>query len=98
MTEVLSIVGTEFDIFTHKAKQTSTSETNETIYKPIASVDQTDIEFVILGDSVSYNDLDLKLFIIGKLTKEDGTNLEATDYTSGINNLLHINSVNAASL
>ena len=46
-----SYVGTEFDIFIRKLKQSSTVETIETIYRPIASVDQTDIEFVIPGDS-----------------------------------------------
>ena len=50
MAEVPSYVGTEFDIFVRKPKQSSTVETNETIYRPIASVDQTDIEFKIPGD------------------------------------------------
>ena len=49
MTEEPSYVGTEFDIFDRKPKQSSTVQTNETIYRPIASVDQTDIEFVIPG-------------------------------------------------
>ena len=64
-------------------------ETNETICKQIASVDQSDIEFLMTGDSDTYIDLDLKLFIKGKLTKEDSSNLDATDYIAGINNLLH---------
>ena len=64
-------------------------ETNETIYRPIASVDQTDIEFVILGDSDTYVALDLKLFVKGKLQTEDNADLPETDYTAVVNNLLH---------
>ena len=45
-----SYVGTEFDIFVRKPKQSSTVKTIETVYRPIASVEQTDIEFVIPGD------------------------------------------------
>ena len=63
--------------------------TTETIYKPIPSIDQTDIEILIAGDSETYIDLDLKLYIKGKLMKEDNTLLGDTDYTTGINNLLH---------
>ena len=44
-----SYLGNEFDLFARKAKQDSCLDTTETIYKPIASVDQTDIEFVIPG-------------------------------------------------
>jgi hypothetical protein len=89
MAEVPAFLSTEFDIFTRKAKQASTLETFETIYKPIAPVDQSDIEFLIPGDSDSYIDLDLKLYLKVQLTKEDGTNLTATDFVAGTNNLLH---------
>ena len=89
MAEEQSFVVTEFDIFGRKPKQSSTVETNETIYRPIASVDQTDIEFVIPGDSDTYVDLDLKLFVKGKLQTEDNTDLPETDYTAVVNNLLH---------
>ena len=41
MAEEPSNVGTEFDIFVRKPEQSSTVQTNETIYRPIASVDQT---------------------------------------------------------
>jgi len=64
-------------------------ETNETIYRPIASVDQTDIEFVIPGDSDTYVDMDLKLFVKGKLQTEDNTDLPETDSTAVVNNPLH---------
>ena len=64
-------------------------ETNETIYRPIASVDQTNIEFMIPGDRDTYVDLDLKLFVKGKLQTEDNADLSETDYTAVVNNLLH---------
>ena len=67
MAEEKSYVVAEFDIFVRKPKQSSTVETNETIYRPIASVDQTDIDFAIPGDSDTYVDLDMKLFVKGKL-------------------------------
>jgi len=51
MAEEPSYVDTEFDFFARKAKQDSCLDTTDTIYKPIASVDQTDIEFVIPGDT-----------------------------------------------
>ena len=82
-------MGTEFYIFAPKPRQIAFEGSFETIYKPIASVDQTDIEFLIPGDSETYIDLDLKLYIKGKLLKEDNTVLGDTDYTTGINNLLH---------
>ena len=72
MAEEPSYLGPEFDLFAHKAKQDSCLDTTETIYKPIASVDQTDNDFVIPGDSKSYIDLNLKLFIRGKLVKKMG--------------------------
>jgi len=89
MAEVPSYMGTEFDIFAPRPRQVVVEGTTETIYKPIASIDQTDIEFLIPGDSETYIDLDLQLYIKGKLLKEDNTVLEDTDYRAGINYLLH---------
>ena len=82
-------MGSLFDIFSRKPVQSAVKEATETKYKPIASLDQTDIEFLIPGDSDTYIDFDLKLKIRGQLTKEDNTKLTATDYTAGINNHLH---------
>ena len=82
-------MGTDFDIFAPKPRHVAVEGTTETIYKPIASIGQTDIEFLIPGDSETYIHLDLKLYIKGKLLKEDNTQLGDTDYTAGINNLLH---------
>jgi hypothetical protein len=50
-------------MFGGKPKQKSTVETSEIIFRPIASVDQADIEFVIPGDSDTYVSLDLKLYL-----------------------------------
>jgi len=49
MAEVPSFLSTEFDRFERKARQDECLETTEAIYTPIASVDQTDIEFLICG-------------------------------------------------
>ena len=64
-------------------------ETIETIYKRTASVDQTDIVFLIPADSDTYIDPNIHLFIRGKLVKTDGKDLAETDYLAGVNNLLH---------
>jgi len=71
MANVPPYMGTEFDIFAPKPRQIAVEGTFETIYKPIASIDQTDIEFLIPGDSETYIDLDLHLYIKGRLLKED---------------------------
>ena len=97
MAEVQSFLSTEFDLFERKAKQDGCLETTETIYKPIASVDQTDREFLIPTDSDTYIDHNLKLFIRGKLVKNDGKDLAESDYVAGINNLYIPYSVNVES-
>jgi hypothetical protein len=49
----------------------------------------SDLEFLIPADNDTYFDLDIKLNVCGKLTKGDGTVLDATDFTAGTNNFLH---------
>ena len=80
---------TELDIFATRPVQTSTLETTETAYKPIAFLDQGDLEFLIPADNDTYIDLNIQIYISGKMTKADGTGLEATDHTCVVNNLLH---------
>ena len=80
---------TEFDVFATRPVQTSTIETIETAYKPIASLDQRDLEFLIPADHDTYIDLNIQLYVRGKLTQADGTDLELTDTTYVANNLLH---------
>ena len=58
-------------------------------YKPIASVEQSDLEFLIPADNDTYVDLNIKPYIPGKLNKADGTNLDNTDFTAVTNNFLH---------
>ena len=60
--------------------QASIVETTEVTYKSIASVDQSDLEFLIPSDSDTYIDLNIRLYIRGKLTKKDGTHLDNTDF------------------
>ena len=54
-------VSSEFDIFAQKPVQTFVQETVETTYRPIASVDQSDLEFIITADNDTYTDLNKRL-------------------------------------
>jgi hypothetical protein len=54
-------MSSEFDIFARKPVQLSIQETNVVHYKPIASVDQSDLEFLIPADYDTYIDPDIKL-------------------------------------
>jgi hypothetical protein len=69
--EILT-VSSDFDIFAHKPIQTSILETVETVYKPIAPVEQSDLEIFIPADSDTYIDLDLKFYVRGKLVSKEG--------------------------
>jgi len=57
----LAFVSSEFDIFAHKPVQLAILETNVVHYKPIASVDYSDLEFLIPADYDTYIDPDTKL-------------------------------------
>jgi len=72
-------VSSKFDIFASKPIQSAIADTTEVKYKPIASVDQSDLEYLIPSDD-TYIELDIKLYIRGKLTKADGTALDNTDF------------------
>jgi hypothetical protein len=50
-------VSSEFDIFADRHVQTSTFNILEIAYKPITSVDQSDLEFVMPPDNETYIDL-----------------------------------------
>ena len=84
----LAFVSSEFDIFAPKPVQLAIQDTKVVHYKPIASVDQSDLEFLIPADYDTYIDPDIKIFVRGKLTKADGSALDATDHTAGVNNFL----------
>ena len=85
----LAFVSSKFDIFAPNPVQLAIQETKVVPYKPIASVDQSELEFLIPADYDTYIDPDIKLFVKGKLTKADGSALDAADHTAGVNNLLH---------
>ena len=61
----------------------------ENIFRPIASVDQSDLEFLIPAENDTYMDLNIRLFVRGKLTTTNGKSLEETDYIAVTNNFLH---------
>ena len=70
-------------------------ETNENIYRPIASVNQSDFEFLIPAENDTYIDLNIILFVRGKLTAADGNDLDATDFIAVMNNFPARSSLNA---
>ena len=55
----------------------------------MASLDESDIEFLIPADHDTYIDLNIQLYLRGKLTKADGTDLDDKDHTCMVNNLLY---------
>jgi len=69
--------------------QTSVVEKSDVTYKPIDSVQQSDLEFLIPADNDTYVYLNIKLYIRGKLVKANGTNLDNTNFTAVTNNFLH---------
>ena len=61
----------------------------ETIYRPIASVDESDMEFLIPAKIDTYIDLNTRVFVRGKLTATDGKTLDETYHRAVTNNFLH---------
>jgi len=59
------------------------------VYKHIAPVGQSDLEFLISADNNTHINLDIKLYIRGKLISGNGKELDATDFTAVTNNFLH---------
>jgi hypothetical protein len=86
--ETLSI-SSEFYVFAPKPDQSSILETTEVDNKPIAPIDQSDLEFVIPSDHDAYIDLDIKLYFRGKITASYGKELDVKDFTACTNNFLH---------
>ena len=56
-------VSSDFDIFAHKPVLTAVQETIHTICKPIAPVEQSDLEFIVPPDNDTYIDLDIKIYV-----------------------------------
>jgi len=57
--------------------------------KPIATVDQNDLQFLVPGDNETYIDQDIKLYVRGKIIGADGKDLDNSDFTAGTNNFLN---------
>jgi len=85
----IASVSSEFDIFAHRPIHKSVFGTIETAYKPIAPVDRNDLDFFIPADNDTYIDLDIKLYVRGKLTSASGKDVDFTDLTGVTNNFLH---------
>jgi len=89
MSGEVEFVSREFDIFAPKLVHSAILVTDVVHYKPIATVDQNDLEFLIPGDSETYIDQDIKLYIRGKIIGADGKDLDASDFTAETNNFLN---------
>ena len=91
-------VRSEFDIFARKPVQESVPETLGVVYNPIASVDHSDLEFIIPAHNERYIDADIIVYVRGKLTKIDGTAIDEKDFMSVTNNFLILCSVSVQCL
>jgi len=89
MNEDVEFVSSEFDIFVKKPTQSAILDSHVLHHKPIATVDQNDLEFLVPGDNETYIDLNFKLYVKGMLVGADGKPLDASDHTAGTNNFLH---------
>jgi hypothetical protein len=85
----LTLASSEFDIFAPKPVQNAINDTYEVVYKSLAPIDQSDLEFLIPTDLDTYVNPDIKLYIRGEFTKPDGSDLDMSDHTAGVNNFLH---------
>jgi hypothetical protein len=61
----------------------------ETVYKPLAPVEQNDLEFLIPEDSDTYIDLNIKIYVRRKMSSSSGKDVDLTDTTAVANNFLH---------
>ena len=59
--EIFSLIS-EFDIFAPRPVLSSVVETTVVIYKPNACVVQSDVEFLIHADNVTYVHVNIKLY------------------------------------
>jgi hypothetical protein len=89
MSGEVEFVSSEFDIFARKPIQSAILGTDVVHFKPFATVDQNDLEFLIPGDNETYIDQDIKLYVRGKIIGADGKDLDASDFTAGTNNFLN---------
>jgi hypothetical protein len=85
----MTLASREFDIFAPKPVENAINDTYEVVYKSLAPIDQSVLEFLIPADLDTYVNPDIKLYIRGKFTKSDGSDLDTSDHTAGVNNFLH---------
>jgi hypothetical protein len=79
----------KFDIFAPKFVQAGVQEIVEVTHIPIATMDQSDLEFTVPADSEFCIDSDIYIFVSGQVVSTDGKALDSTDHTSVTNNFLH---------
>ena len=73
----------------HRPIQTAVLGSVKTLYKPLAPVEQNDLEFLIPGDNDTYIDLDIEHYVRGKIVSSSGKDADLVDTTAVTNNLLH---------
>jgi len=59
----IASISSEFDIFAHRSIRTPVLGTMETAYRPNASVDQNDLDYIMPADNNTYIDLDIKHYV-----------------------------------
>ena len=81
----------ELDLFSVPPTQTSIENGTWVEYHPLTTVgDGSPIEYDISGTGEDYVDLaNTMLYVQAKITKQDGTNLDANDPVGPVNLLLH---------
>ena len=84
-----TVVSSDLTSFAPRPVKSSVLETTEVTYNPLASVDHSDLEFLIPSDNDTYLDPNIKLYVRGKLTKANGADLDDSDFTAVTKNLLH---------
>ena len=83
-----TFVRCEFDIFAPRPVQSAVLGITEEPYKPVAGVDQSDLEFLVPANYNTYIDSNIRLLVRGKLTKANRADLDETVFTGVTNNLL----------
>jgi hypothetical protein len=73
----------------HRPIQTAVLGSVETVYKTLAPVKQNDLQFLIPCDTDTFIDLDIKIYVRGKMVSSSGKYVDLTDTTAVTNNLLH---------
>jgi hypothetical protein len=73
----------------HRPIQTAVQGTVDTVYKPLAPVEENDLDFFIPKVSDTYIDLDIKLYVRGKMVSNSGKDVDLTHTTAVANNHLH---------